>query len=83
MYVMVMAKMPGIINPWRKRHITSMCRLCEVAASTVGTTSANIDTMMTRLRLIRSAKMPSSGAAIATPSVEALTVRPTCAFDAW
>ena len=64
------------MSPCSRRQKTSQPSEVEVAAAQVGTASKTIETRMTRLRFIRSVKVPSSGAAMATPSVEALTVQP-------
>ena len=57
--------------------------MLEVAAAQVGTAISTIEMRMTRLRFMRSVKVPSSGAAMATPRVEALTVQPTADLEAW
>src|SRR5215470_4438354 len=77
-----MAKMPGIISPCTKRQKMSACRPGDVAARRVGTARATIDQTITSLRLRRSAKAPKKGAESATPSVDALIVSPTAAFEA-
>ena len=79
---MTVAKMPGMASPCMKRQKSSVRRPGDVAASTVGAASTMIDRTMTRLRLTCSVKAPRMGAASATPSVEALIVRPTAAFEA-
>ena len=82
MYAIVVAKTPGVISPCRKRQKTSQPSDVDDAAAQVGMASSRMETRITRLRFIRSVKVPSSGAASATPSVDALTVQPTADFEA-
>ncbi len=79
---MVVAKTPGVMSPCSRRQKTSHPSELEVAAAHVGTASNRMETRITRLRFMRSVKVPSSGAAMATPSVEALTVQPTADLEA-
>jgi hypothetical protein len=80
---MVVAKTPGVTSPCNKRQKISQPRELELAAAQVGTASRSAETRITRLRFIRSVKVPSSGAATATPNVDALTVQPTADLEAW
>ena len=80
---MVVAKMPGVMSPCSQRQKISQPRDVEVAAAHVGTASSTMETRITRFRFMRSVNIPSSGAEMATPRVEALTVQPTADFEAW
>jgi len=52
-------------------------RFVEVAASAVAAVTTNADPTITRRRPMTSARRPTTGAAMATPIVEAVTVRLT------
>ncbi len=68
---------PGTNSPCMKRQKMSCRRFWEVAASSVGTVSANRDGTITFLRPMDSASRPTKGAASATAKMVALTVRLT------
>src|SRR5262245_61873115 len=59
------------------RQTRSCVRFEDVAAIAVATATPNADPRITRFRPIKSASRPTTGAAIATPIVEAVTVRLT------
>ena len=72
-----MAKMPGVASPCMKRQPMNCVRLVDVAASAVATVKTKADPAITRLRPTRSARRPTTGAASATATVDAVTVRLT------
>jgi len=59
------------------RHAMNWVRLDDVAAMAVAAVTPKADPRITRLRPIRSATRPTTGAATATPIVDAVTVRLT------
>ena len=64
----------GITKPWMKRQMMSACTSGAIAIIKVGTASATIDAVITRLRPITSATAPLNGAVSATASVPAVMV---------
>ena len=78
----MVAKTPGVASPCTKRQSISCGRLAEVAARAVATASRNADATITRLRPTRSARRPTAGAASATATVDAVTVRLTAKWVA-
>ena len=66
---------PGTKSPCMKRQKIRACRLCDVAASSVGTVSAYSEGTMTFFRPIDSASSPTTGAIKATARMVELTVR--------
>ena len=66
-----------------KRQKSSMPRVVEVAISKVATPSVNAERTMMRLRPMRSAICPTTGAATATPMVDAVIIRLIMTLLAW
>src|SRR5581483_2452694 len=83
MYATLDANTPGVTTPCANRHAISCASVVDVAASSVAAARRNADPTMTRRRPTVSASRPTSGAKIATPTVGAVTVRPTANGDAW
>ncbi len=82
MYAMMTTITPGTNAPCINRQKMSWCRFCEVAASVVGTVSANSDGTMTFLRPTDSASKPMNGAVKAIARMVELTVSETAISDA-
>ena len=66
------AKIGGSSSPWTKRHAISDCTSCASATPAIGSTTANIAAVMTRLRPSTSAIAPVNGAVSAMASVLAV-----------
>src|SRR5438552_9773230 len=82
MYATVPANTPGVTTPCNSRQNTSCASVVDAAAPAVVNVSSDADPTMTRRRPIVSASRPTKGAAIATATVGAVTVRPTANGDA-
>ena len=78
----VTAKTPGVTRPWTKRQKTTWLSVRAVDASSVAAASANAAATMTRRLPHASARLPTNGAAMATASVVAVTVRLTAKWEA-
>ena len=78
----MLAKIPGVATPWRKRQTINCGRVDAVAASAVVTASVHAERMITRRKPRRSARRPMNGAKIATATVGAVMVRPASNGDA-
>jgi len=76
-YANVLAKSPGVTTPCAKRQAISCGRFAAVAASIVAAASEKADPTITTRSPKRSASRPTKGAASATATVGAVTVRLT------
>src|SRR5580765_387815 len=74
---MAIPNTPGVASPCTNRQPMNCGKLDDVAANAVATVTTNADPTITRFRPMRSASRPTIGAAIATPIVDAVTVRLT------
>src|SRR5580765_498920 len=77
-----MANTPGVKRPCTKRQAINCERVVDVAERPVTSASATAEPTITRLRPIRSATRPMTGAPRATATVDAVTVRLTARWDA-
>jgi len=77
------AKIGGSSSPCTKRHAVSAGTLPANATITVGTTTATIAAVMTRLRPRTSATAPVNGAVSAIASVEAVMMVLICPAPTW
>src|SRR5438034_2246098 len=82
MYATVPANTPGVTTPCNSRQNTSCASVVDAAAPAVVTVSSDADPTMTRRRPMVSASRPTNGAATATATVGAVTVRPTANGEA-
>ena len=83
MYAIAIEKMPGETSPCTNRQKINCGSVTAVDASAVAIASANADATIVRRNPKRSATRPTIGAAMATASVGAVTVRLTAKLDAW
>ena len=80
---MATATIPGVKRPCKNRQAISCGKVDAVAARVAGMARASIETTITRLRPSESASNPRNGAANATASMGAVTVRLTANSEAW
>jgi hypothetical protein len=82
-YAIEMMKIPGVTSPCTNRQNASEYSPVAVAVSSALTASATIASRIVRFRRNCSPNTASSAAEIATPSVDALMVIPTCGSVSW